>query len=103
RLAGHPRVPDQKVQPTDAWYVRGATKCVPLNVERKLYKASLFVRLMMLNRTRSLDLSPRSKLSVPRPRSRRWRGATRLGLVNGSPAPAAGTTSRLVVMLPGAQ
>src|SRR2546430_15236278 len=83
----HARVTNQKVQPTDAWYVLGATKWVPLNVERKLYKASVLVRLMMLNRRRSFDLSPRSRLSVPIPTSNRCRGATRLGLFRGSPAP----------------
>src|SRR5438046_2400511 len=36
------------------------------------------------------------------PRSSRWRGATRVGLFNGSPVPAAGTASRLVEILPGA-
>src|SRR5262249_53171009 len=75
----------------------------PLNVDRKLYSATLFVRLMTLNRRRSLFLSARNRLSIPTPRSIRSRGATRDGLFKGSPVPAAGTTSRLAIMLLGAQ
>jgi hypothetical protein len=47
----------QNVTPTCPWNVLGVTKCVPVNVDRKLYKASLSVRLMMLKRRRSLALS----------------------------------------------
>src|SRR5262245_23311439 len=93
----------QNVHPACNWYVRGATKCVPLNVDRKLYSATLFVRLMTLNRRRSLFLSVRNRLSIPTPRSNRSRGATRDGLFRGSPVPAAGTTSRLAAILLGAQ
>src|SRR5262245_44216360 len=94
---------NQNVHPACSWYVRGATKCVPLNVERKLYKATLSVRLITLKRKRSLFFSVRSRLSTPTPRSNRWRGATRAGLLSGSSVPAAGTTIRLAVMLSGAQ
>src|SRR2546430_2584414 len=58
---------------------------------------------MTLNRSRTLFLSVCNRLSRPRPRSNRCRGATRDGLVSGSPVPAAGTTSRLAERLPGAQ
>src|SRR5438445_11982959 len=58
---------------------------------------------MTLNRSRTLFLSVCNRLSRPRPRSNRCHGATRDGLVSGSPVPAAGTTSRLAERLPGAQ
>src|SRR5437867_12337849 len=41
---------NQNTSPRCACHVRGVTVCVPLKVERKLYRASLFVRL----RTESL-------------------------------------------------
>src|SRR5579871_4373716 len=59
----------QNVIPSCTWYVRGATKCVPLNVDRKLNSASLFVRFKTLTRILSFTLSVRSALSTPAPTS----------------------------------
>ena len=43
-VEGTPPLP-QNVHLTSACTVRGGAKCVPENVERKLYSATLFVRL----------------------------------------------------------
>src|SRR5678815_2366902 len=70
-----PEPGSQNVTPTCTWNAREVTKCVPLNVDRKLYRACLFVTLITLNRARSFALSPCSRLSTPNPRSNRLRGA----------------------------
>lgn len=57
--------------------VRGATKCVPLNVDRKLYSAILFVKLSAVNRSVSFLCSVPSRLSVPTLKSKRVRRDTR--------------------------
>jgi hypothetical protein len=43
----------------------GETKCVPLNVERKLWSTSLFARFVPLRRTIKRTFSLRSKLLDP--------------------------------------
>src|SRR5713101_4033370 len=70
----------QKWKPNSAVYARGVTKCVPLNVDRKLYTAVLLVRLMTVKRKLHLYRSPWKRLSSPTDTSNRLRGLTRVGL-----------------------
>ena len=66
-----------------------------MNVDRKLYSASLFATFSTLKRSFTFALSLWNRLSAPKPRSKMWRGATRGGLFTSSSVPSAGMTSRL--------
>jgi cobalt-zinc-cadmium resistance protein CzcA len=71
----------QNANPIDACRVRGSTKCVPLNVDRKLYSAIWLVRFATVNESRMRRRpSACSRLSVPIPALNRLRGFTRSGL-----------------------
>ena len=59
RSVGRAAGRDQKTKPMRAITVRGCRKCVPLKVDRKLYKATWLVRLAM-----STDAVNRSRFSV---------------------------------------
>ena len=66
---------------------RGLTKCVPEKVDRKLYSATLLVRLTMVTEAESVRLSSDlrwKRLSSPKDRSKRLREATRGGLWSGA-------------------
>lgn len=66
------RSPLQNTYPICAVYVRGVMKCVPLKVDRKLYRATSFATFNTVSRSVTRVLSPRSKLSVPTPMSNTW-------------------------------
>src|SRR5664279_554263 len=71
----------QNENPTEARNERGSTKCVPLNVDRKLYSAAWLVMFAKVNESRMRRCpSACSRLSVPTPTSSRLRGLTRSGL-----------------------
>ena len=57
-------------------------------------------QVQTLNRTRSFVLSPRSRLSAPKPRSNKWRGAMRGGLFTSSRSRRPGSTSAWRLDLP---
>src|SRR5579875_661220 len=65
-------------------------KCVPLNVERKLYSATLFVMLVTPNVAFSLYRSPWKRLSHPPDMSNVLWGAMRCGFRSGLNVPGAG-------------
>ncbi len=73
--------PNQNTKPSWATTDRGCKKCVPLNVDRKLYSATLLVTLVISTEA-VYRLAPSlcKRLSVPMPRLMRLRGFTRLGL-----------------------
>ena len=63
---------------------------MPLNVDKKLYSATLFVMLMPVKRSVTFVCSPRRRLSVPTLKSNKLRGATRGGFVSSFSVPSAG-------------
>ena len=68
----------QKTRPTRAMSVRGCRKYVPLNVDRKLYRATLLVMLAMSKDAVNFScFSVWNRLSVPIPRLKTLRGFTR--------------------------
>src|SRR5260370_26777278 len=72
---------NQNTKPIRTKAVRGCRKCVPLKVDKKLYSATLLVRLAMsTDAVMRLWPSVWSRLSVPKPRLNTLRGFTRSGL-----------------------
>ena len=103
RLAGvacHAGARRQNVIPICTSYARGARKCVPLNVESKLYRASVFVKLITLKRSRSFVRGVASRLSNPTPTFRTLRGAIRPGFVSGFHAAGETRLTRDAVRVP---
>ena len=81
-------------------YDLGLTKWVPLNVDKKLYSATLLVMLIAV----SLGyLSPRKRLSSPRATSNTCLGAMRGGFLSSFSAPGAGMFTRVEPYSEGAQ
>src|SRR5579871_5946437 len=78
-------------------------KCVPLKVDRKLYKAILFVRFSTVKCKLTFSRSPRNTLSNPVLRSKRFRGAMRGGFVSGLAVPGAGMRTSVAPRLAGLQ
>src|SRR5262249_34992471 len=71
----------QNTSPILATTVRGCRKCVPLKVDRKLYSATLFVRLAIsTDAVTRVRFSECRRSSVPTARLNTFRGFTRSGL-----------------------
>src|SRR5260370_41707691 len=82
--------------PTSARYARGATKCVPEQVDRKLYMDSLLVMFSAVRRSVQRLCSVWNRLSVPTLTSNRLRGRTRAGFKSSFCVPGAGIFTSLV-------
>src|SRR5208337_3054328 len=86
----------QKATPNSARYARGATKCVPEQVDRKLNSASLFVTFSASNRIVQRTRSVWNRLSVPTPMLNKWRERTRAGFLSSFSVPGAGMFTSFV-------
>ena len=86
----------QKAIPNCARYVRGATKCVPEQVERKLKSATLLVTFRASNRKVQRTRSVWNRLSVPTPTLNRLRPRIRGGFVSSFSVPGAGILTSFV-------
>ena len=74
---------------------------MPLKVERKLYSATLLVRLAISSDAVNFSrFSVWNRLSVPMPRLKTWRGFTRSGLWSSFSWPACGRVSSFDVTVP---
>src|SRR4051812_25493585 len=62
--------------------VRGDTKCVPENVDKKLYNATRFARFTMVTEADTVRSLLCSRLSSPIVRSNKLREAIRAGLLS---------------------
>ena len=81
--------------------MRGCRKCVPLNVDRKLYSATLLVMLAMSKDAVNFScFSVWNRLSVPRPTLKTLRGFTRSGLWSSFSVPVCGSVSSFEVPVP---
>ena len=89
------RAQNQKAMPTSARYARGATKCVPEQVERKLYIASLLVMFRAVSRRVQRTCSVWNRLSLLTLTSNKFRGRTRAGFVSSFSVPGAGIVTNL--------
>src|ERR1035441_5783986 len=92
---------NQNVKPMRATRDRGCRKCVPLKVDRKLYRATLLVRLAISSDAVNFScFSVCNRLSLPMPRLNTLRGFTRSGLWSSFSWPACGRVISFDVTVP---
>jgi hypothetical protein len=80
----------QNANESSARRLRGAMKCVPLQVDRKLYMEIEFVRFCIVSRKFQRYRSACNKLSIPALKPRTCLGLMRAGLVSSLAVPSAG-------------